>query len=297
MSETPSLGPQVSLLEKGYLWDVKASFLMFAILFCVCAYKLIDVLTGGDTKNPFWLFLLPMALLGWICWYLGRIWKNLPLRSISFDAEGLWLTHVGKERGFFRWADIYRIKEDSFSCQLSLFTKRGGSGFKVEYKRDKFQEIQTLIMEGMQFQPPSLPAVFEQSLGGRVVLLGMMVVFTAFGYFIFNTDVPFFGAFLMCLGILMGALVLLRPLRVVVEDARIRGRRREVAFSEIRSVSIVYWDARGQMFSRVKVELFTPYAEPLLLKGLNVDSMTLQRTVLWAMDRWRLNGSAGKLPE
>jgi hypothetical protein len=113
---------------------------------------LIDIPRSAEAAGVW--FLVVCSLMG-LSWYLLGVLMRSSGRSLSYDRDGLWRTHVGKDQGLVRWSDICSIKEGR--AALSLFDRDGESMLQVEYERDSYFRIRTHIMERMSFQPPTLP--------------------------------------------------------------------------------------------------------------------------------------------
>jgi hypothetical protein len=274
---------ETSELNPGLLAAARWLLAIFVGFFALLSWKLYQVVVGGHDDVPVWVLLLPMLVVGSLGWYLLRYLQKAPARSVSFDVDGLWRTQLGKDQGLVRWEDIAGIKEDSFWCVLSLFAKDGRLLLKVEYERDSFSRIRTEIMERMSFRPPILPAVLTQKLSARLGFACAALFFAVISKLVFTTPgLRFFGVALLCFAILFGFMVL-RPLKIVIGHDQIKIGFRTYPYSVIRSVEALYWNIRGQMFARVKLILTT--AKPVFIStnSLNTDSLTLQRTILWAL--------------
>ncbi len=223
-------------------------------------------------------------------------------RSIAFDADGLWQLHVGKARGLVPWGRIARIRESALNGCLIVRGQAGDLLMKVEYERDHFQDLRKLIMERMSFRPPTLPRVFYPAIGSRVVVAGTVAVFGAMGSLLVvakaSDPMRVLGKFVfgpVCLiAALFFAAIAIFPAIVVVDREHVRVRRREYPYSGIESVSMSFGGNRGVKVPWVIVTLKDRKRQPVGLPSGRDDSLTLQRTVQWALDRWREeNGGAG----
>jgi hypothetical protein len=213
-------------------------------------------------------------------------YESTPCRSISIDADGLWQNHDGKAIGLVRWSDIFRIQEDGLLDNLSLIGQQGNILLKVAYGLDGFQQLRALISERMAFQPPSLPTVFRSKTGTLIGFICMTIFLIVVAWLFFANSDRGLGFLSLAFGIFFGLISLLGlKNKVVIEHDQIRVGSRTYPFSEITSVSISDRVIKDQTFSSVKIDLSpTPVnREALVLGSLNTDSLTLQRTILWAL--------------
>lgn len=233
-------------------------------------------------------FLATSSLIG-LSWYLLGVLMRSSKLTLSFDNDGLWHTHVGKEHGLVRWHNICRVKEGSSA--LSLFGRDGGLMLKVEYERHSYFGIRTQIMEQMSFPPPELP--FDVSapaakVSGAVRLAFACAALLCVGIAALSTSAHRSHIWvppLLCCAILCGLLALPRN-RIAIAADGIEFRRTKYLFSDIRSVDASFMRLNyNQYFPRLTIDVGESKPVVILMKGLAIDSLTLQRTLLWAMAR------------
>ncbi|GEM_PF-3891941 len=184
------------------------------------------------------VWLLAVASLTALSWYLLGVLMRSSKSSLSYDSDGLWRTHLGKERGLVRWGDISSVKERSSA--LVLFDRAGHFLLKVDYERQAYFRIRNRIMEGMSFQPPELP--LDVGLPGAKVSVWVRLAFACAALLcltlgVFLTSAPHSPGFVtifLCGAVLCGLLALPRLKAILAADGiTIRGRR--YLYSEISS--------------------------------------------------------------
>jgi hypothetical protein len=232
-------------------------------------------------------FLVVSSLIG-LSWYMLGVLTRSSSRALSFDNDGLWRTQVGKEQGLVRWSNICSVKERSSA--LSLFDRDGRLMLEVEYERDGYFRIRTQIMERMSFHPPQLPldvSAAGANVPGSVRLAFACAALLSAGIGVLSTAasrsyilVPLF----LCCAVAAGLLAIPR-LKVTIGVAGITIRRRTYPYSAIRSIEASFLTIRGQRSPRLTLDVSENKPDWILTKGLAIDSLTLQRTVLWALAR------------
>lgn len=233
--------------------------------------------------------LLAVCSLMGLSWYLLGALMRSSKRSLSFDGDGLWRTHLGKEQGLVRWRDICGVKEGRSA--LALFDQAGQMMLKVEYERESYFRIRSRIMERMSFFPPQLP--FDVSLPGAKVPGSVRLAFACaavlcVGVGVLSTSGPqshFWAPLLFCCAVLCGLLALPRLKAIIAADGiTIRGRT--YRYADMRSVDASFMRVNvGQHFSQLTIDMVEGKPLVILTKGLAIDSLSLQRTLLWAMAR------------
>jgi hypothetical protein len=288
-----SVEAQVSEPDQSYRKDLRISLVVGALGFLGAQWLLFIKGPGkGDTLvSGILLELLACAFLG----FSLLMWTNRKRHAIGFDEDGLWLLHIGKQRGLVPWSRIAAIRESGLWCRMSLYGNGGEKLINVEYQRSHFQELRNLVMGRMSFRPPTLPIAFRLAIWTRVLLLGLAAVAGALVGFTYvapkSESGPIIslwqyvlGPFFVLFSIFMLALVVIGR-RSVVERDHLRIGRRTFPFSDIDSVSMSFRRYRDQMYPWVWITLkngMREYAGPS-----NSDSLTFQRTLQWALDRWR----------
>ncbi len=284
---------QISEPDSSYRWDVRIGVVLGFLGFLGAQWLLFIKGPGtGDT-------LLEGALLELLaCTLLAAsllMWSNSKRHAIGFDADGLWLVHVGKERGLVPWVKIVSIRENGFLCRMSLRGRGGERLIHVEYQRSHFQELRNLIIGRMSFPPPTLPRVFAPSFLSRFLIAILAVACGVVGVVAFmsrtgGNPIATVGRMvagpICAFGALLFAGMTIFPMKVVVDREHVRVRRRRYPYSAIESVSMSFWRSRGQMYPRVSITLRDHAREPVFLAH-GGDSLTFQRTVRWALERWR----------
>jgi hypothetical protein len=239
--------------------------------------------SGPRTAEAAWVSLLAVLSLIGLSWYVLGLLMRSSTRSLSFDNDGIWRTQVGKEQGLLRWGEICAVKE--LSSALSLFDRDGRLVLKVEYERDDYFRVRTQIMERMAFSPPALPLVVSASklpnwtrfgFGCATLLfLGISVLFSTAARA--HVLVPWF----LFLSVLSGLLAI--PGRnITIEADGIRIGRRLFAYSTIRSIEASFLYVRTRYIRRLQIDVGASRPVSLLTNGLSIDSLTLQRVILWA---------------
>lgn len=232
-------------------------------------------------------FLSVASLIGLVCYLLGVLMRSAKL-SLSFDREGLWRTHLGREQGLVRWGDIRSVKEGRSA--LTLFDRAGRLVLKVEYERGSYFTIRTRIMQGMSFQPPSLP--MDASLPGAKVSGWIRLAFACMALLCVGGGVLSISAprsdiwvpLLLC-AVLSGLFAFPR-LRVIFGIHGIQIRKKTYSYSAIRAVDASFMRVgRGQRTPRLTLDEGVSKPVVILTRGCAIDSLTLQRILLWAMAR------------
>jgi hypothetical protein len=244
------------------------------------------------------VWLLAVASLIALSWYLLGVLMRSSKRSLSFDSDGLWRTHLGKERGLVRWGDIYSVKESSSA--LVLFDQAGDLLLKVDYERQAYFRIRNRIMEGMWFQPPDLP--LDVCLPGAKVSGWVRFAFACAALLclplgLLLTSAPHSHGFVtifLCGAVLCGLLALPRLKTILAADGiTIRGRT--YLYSEIRSVDASFMPGY-QPSPKLTLDVVGSKRVVILTRGLTIDSLTLQRTLLWAVARGEVGLSSRRDP-
>jgi hypothetical protein len=299
-----SVEAQVSEPDKSYSSDIRIGVAVGAVAFLGAQWVLFVKGPGpGDSV------LAGVLLEALACAFLGvplLMWRNRKRHAIGFDGDGLWLLHIGKQRGLVPWDRIASIRESGVWCRMSLRGRGGEKLVDVEYQRTRLQELRRLVMERMSFRHPVLPAAFRTGIMPRVLFSALAVVGGVSGYgFMFiapkNESGPIItigefvlGPFFMLFTALMFAMAVAGS-KSVIERDRLRVGGRTYPYSEIDSVSMSFWQLRGQRYPWVWITLRNGKREFAGPRG--TDSLTFQRTLQWALDRWRdENNGAHRAP-
>jgi hypothetical protein len=129
--------------------------------------------SGPRSAAAAWAWIVGVASLIVLSWYVLGLLMRSSFRSLSYDKDGLWRTRIGKSRGLVLWRDICRIKERSSA--LVLIDSDGRSMLEVDYERDDYFSLRTLLMERMPFSPPALPLILGGSKIGTVTKIAFAV--------------------------------------------------------------------------------------------------------------------------
>jgi hypothetical protein len=246
-------------------------------------------LFNGPRPNA-WLWLLVVSSLIGLSWYVLGLAMRSSARSLSFDEDGLWRTQAGKEQGLVRWPDICRVKERSSALQL--FDRDGRPMLKVEYERDGYLRIRSLIMERMSFDPPSLPFVVSapgRSVGslGRIAfacaaLLSLTICILSSS----SRNPHILVAVFLCCAVGFGIMAIPPP-KIIIDAESIRAGRREYPYSSIRSVEASFLRTGMRWTPNLTLDVGMNRPAIILAKGLPIDTLTLQRCILGALSKAR----------
>jgi hypothetical protein len=305
---------QTSELSPKYIWGIRISLALASGLLLSVQYAAYRLVVADCIPNKTFscvLVVLAEMLFGGLFLFSWNTWKRLPYRSMTFDSDGLWLTHVGKERGLVSWSSIRRIKEASFNNRLSLLGSNGKVLFVVEYERSAFHQLRALMLEKMAFQAPRLPVTYRVGLGPRIFMACMACTFAG-GAALFLLFEPtkrgltavlplhVIGRYVLAPLFLVWAalflwIALARNETVVGREEVMVGSRR-YPYADIKSVGMKFFNYRGVMSPRVEIAFTTATRRPVSLVPRGSDSLTFQRTLLWALDQWRQANSRQTAP-
>lgn len=280
------MADQSFVIRKAVALQAKIAFAVTTLISVFLAVQLTRMLRGAwHFSDLLSLSFLTIAALVFT-WYFYRFVKSIPDRSVSLDDDGLWSTPKGKSVGLVRWGDIWRIREDGLQDNLTLIGQQGNTLFKVAYGLDGFKQLRAMISKRMTFQGPLLPKIFKAKPGPIVAFICLAIFNFSLAWLLFSSKES--GLVILCIvfGVFFGLISISALSRkVVIENQEIRVGARVIPYSEIKSVSISDQVIRGQTFSSVKLDLSSgPFPRSLTLGALNTDSLTLQRTILWAID-------------
>jgi hypothetical protein len=247
------------------------------------------IIAGGRSAVAACVWVLAVGSLVALSWYVLGVLMGSARRALSFDNDGLWPTHVGKEHGLVRWSEISSVKETSSA--LSLFNRDGRLLLAVEYERDGYLRIRTPIMEQMEFRPPELPldlSAAGANVSGSVRMAFLCAALLCGGIGVLWISAPkapllvplFFGcAVVFCI-------LTIPRVRFTVEVDGIRIGRRKYRYSDIRSIEASIFSVYGSQYAP-KLTLDVRESRPIVIwpRALGIDSLTLQRTLLWALAR------------
>jgi hypothetical protein len=290
---------KVSEPDKSYRWDLRIGLAVGALGFLGAQWLLFIKGPGKDDSlfDGILLELLACVLLGVPLF----MWKNRKRHAIEFDADGLWLLHVGKQRGLVPWGRIAKVRESALYNSLFLYGATGKALITVEYQREHFLEIRKLVMERMTFRSPAVPSVFRPRTRSRIIMamialsmggLGVSAVATATDPDLVVVILRYvFGPLWIVAGSIL-AWLSIAPLKVIITRECVAAGRRRYPYSGVQSVSMSFWRSRGQRTPRVWLTLND--GSRRLVPNYGVDSITFQRTLEWALKNWREeNGGAG----
>lgn len=247
------------------------------------------IIVGGRSAVAGFVWVSVVASLVALSWYVLGLLMGAARRALSFDNDGLWPTQVGKEHGLVRWGEVSSVKESSSA--LSLFNRDGRLLIEVEYERDGYLRIRTPIMEQMEFRPPELP--LDLSAAGANVSSSVRIAFLCAALLCGSLGVlwtsapgaPLLVPLLFCCAVVFSLLAIPR-VRFTVEVDGIRIGRRKYPYSDIRSIEASIFSVYGSQYAP-KLTLDVRESRPIVIwpRALGVDSLTLQRTMLWALAR------------
>ena len=246
---------------------------------------LIDVPRSAEAAGV--RFLVVSSLMG-LSWYLLGVLMRSSGRNLSYDREGLWRTRDGKAQGLVRWGDICSVKERQTA--LSLFDRDGGLLLEVEHERDGYFRIRNQVMEQMSFQPPNLPldvSLPSAHVSGSVRLALTCAALLCFGIGVLSIAgpqshvlVPLF----LCGAVMCGLLAWPRTKVILgVDGITIRGKT--YPYLNIRSIEASFLSPYYVHTPRLMLDVGENKPVVILTNGLVIDSLTLQRTLLWVMAR------------
>ncbi len=232
--------------------------------------------------------LMVCSLMG-LSWYLLGVLMRSSKRSLSFDGEGLWRTQLGREQGLVRWHDIYGVKEGRSA--LALFDQAGQMMLKVEYERRSYFRIRGRIMEGMAFQPPELPvdvSLLGAKVSGLVRLAFACAALFCLGFAVLLSSSPHSHILvpLFLCGAVVCSLLAWPRLRAIIAADGLMIRGRAYLYADMRSIDASFMNVTpGQYSPRLIIDMVGGQPLLILTRGLAIDSLSLQRTLLWARER------------
>jgi hypothetical protein len=264
--------------------------LVVAVLAAVAVAAWNDPLAfnGPRSSGAAVVWLLVTASLIGLSWFVLGWLMQSAARSISFDEDGLWHTAIGKAQGLVRWRDICGVQEHSSA--LALMDRNEQLLLKVEYERENYARIRHLIMERMSFSPPTLPLLVSASRIGKssriafacvaLLSLGMGVRAAAV------SSRPALVALSLFIAVIFALLAIPRP-RITLDEQGIRIGRRAYPFSSIRSVEGSLITIRSRYIPKLTLDVGAPRPAIIVTRGLPIDTLTLERTILWALSKAR----------
>lgn len=246
------------------------------------------LISSPRTREYAGLWLVTVLALMGLSWYVLGLLMRSSARSLSYDNEGLWRTQAGKEQGLVRWGDICGVKE--LSSALALFDSDHRLLLKVEYERDDYLRIRTQIMERMSFRPPALPLVVSASRvnvpgWARLACACASLLFVGMAVLSSSTANAYTSVIaLLCFAVLSGLMAIPRVKIVIGADA-VRVGFREYSYSSIRSIEASFMRFRATLTPRLKLDINASRPAYIFTKNLPIDTLTLQRTLLWALSQ------------
>lgn len=245
--------PKVSELPARRAWDVRGALALAGGLLLLIQYALYELLIADGSSYSYLIAICAEALLIRLFLVQWRAWRELPHRSITFDSDGLWLSHLGKERGLVRWSAISRIKENSFNNWLSLHGSNGALLLRVEYDRKEFGQIRSLLL----------------AFSLRYVVIPLFLL-----------GIPLFSW-----------LAFARVGPVIGRDGLTIGSRK-YSYADVESVSAFLVNSRGYMSPRLQLNFSAPRS-PVQFGPAGSDSLTVQRILQGALEDWRASHLSG----
>lgn len=115
-------------------------FLLFTLLlplFSIGKTNFISISIITLIISCFWGFWFTLSL---------KALKRLPYSSIAIDDDGIWFSHLSKEKDLIPWREISAIKEHSFLQCLELLSSDKRRLIRIEYQVQDFEELRTIIV-------------------------------------------------------------------------------------------------------------------------------------------------------
>jgi hypothetical protein len=174
-------------------------------------------------------------------------------------------------------------------------TLDGGLLLEVEHERNGYFRIRNHVMERMSFYPPALPldvSVASAHVSGSVRLAFACAALLCFGIGVLTAVrlgshvlVPWF----LCGAIVCGLLAWPR-MKVILGVDGITILSKTYPYSDIRSIEASFMNLYYVHTPRLTLDVGGNKPVVILTKGVRIDSLTLQRTLMWAMARVSTQG-------
>lgn len=222
-----------------------------------------NLLAGGLISAPFLLLSVVCARAAWLA----------PTRTVAVDADGVWSTCTGKERGLVPWGTVAKLHARIYAGTVSLRDAQGKRLLDLDTSLTGFPELLKIVVSQVKesYQFPAPPVLF------RITAYGYVQIIAAVCFAITGT--------ILCtvltnhaLGISLGALLIgmsiwllsIEVLKLTVREDRLviryPFRTRTLAFTDIKAMKM---EVRTYHNTHIYVQLHTDVDKgPLRLETL-----------------------------
>jgi hypothetical protein len=270
-------------LSSGFIWIYRIGVLF---LICMAVLSLVSPFfpdeRGTRNENASYiisgiLFLLFFSLSIWTL----KTLRHLPLSNISVDTDGLWYSHLPKDKGLVPWDSISKIQEKATMQRLDLLDSNGEQLMRVEYQLSNFKHLRSLLsqMVLMKKQSISIPASFSTSKLTHYLNIGAMIGFSLLGWYVGskeNNPLLGYGGMSIVVGMILyeyltqaWKIELLHDYLIVKYPLSLR----KINYDQIQSVELA--DSFHKGIRHPEVVVSTASKRKLKLNGLQVDSTEL----------------------
>jgi hypothetical protein len=230
-----------------------------------------------------------VLFFGVLAWLSFRIAKRLPQSSVSVDEDGIWPTHLTREKSLVRWKDVHSAKERLYLQRMDLLNASGAVLIKIEYQLTGFEQLRALLVEKVSLQPQSDSKRFRRPSVHHLFYIGGIAAFSALGMYIgpIQPVLGYGGMAVLVARITHEYLTTVSGIDLLSDRLRLAFPHKalEVLRGEVESVQI--GDAFNQGARRPEVGIFVRgRRKPFRLAGMGIDAVPLHRVLeQWKADK------------
>ena len=151
---------------------------------------------------PRWSVAIVVAMLWALVEKKYMEWRDW---SVSVDEQGIWPTHLGKEKALVKWSSVAGLQMNDFKGSMDLFDGDGKRLIRLSYELRSFADLREYVNREFisRLQDRDLPISSRRSPVAGVVLLGSLFLLWLLTSFLADFDYRLWGFVLWVLMIVV----------------------------------------------------------------------------------------------
>ena len=234
----------------------------------------------GSQTGTVIVTIMSTLLFGFATIFTWVTLRKLPYADVVTDENGIWYSHLGKERGLIPWGKIAKVRERPYSQCLDLLDAQEERLLRVEYQLDSFEVLRDILSENVATKGPEFNrTTFAKGTIYHLFHFAGILGLSALGWYVASDGKPLLGYGAMSLIVafmIYEYIVTATGIRIGDDSFEITYPlgKRVVQFSDLADIQIADEFHKGNRFPEVWV-ISKRSQRPFKLKKLGVDSNVL----------------------
>ncbi|WP_160153568.1 hypothetical protein [Microbulbifer sp. ALW1] len=272
-------------IDRKHITLMKGCLVVF-IAFLALGFSL-PFLSGeneGNQNSTLITTAMCTVVFGFFSILTWRTLKRLPFANVAADDDGIWLIHIGKDKGLIAWEKIHRVKERPYMQRLDLLGTDNQELLRVEYQILEFEVLREVLNERAGEQNIDLDrSSFSKGPLYHLFYMACVIGFTTLGLYVGKDGSPIlsYGAIsVLVVFIIYEYLATTTGVQVTTNSIIVAYpfTTRKVLFTDIDDIVIADEYHKGNRIPEVWI-IAKNAKNPFRLKQLGADSNLVYKTL------------------